>query len=230
MIFSIISFAYFLFLQQNTSVPVMATAVPCVIWCHGKFRIKSARNDFKQNAPANGNFQFQLTSEIENARGWVDECVQRSRSRQPRKCSTQTKNDNGLSVYRIAILSSFITAYLLLETRSSETRGESNRAHLTCWLLALPKPKPEEFSLSIAHRYRIIYGFNVAIIFTVCVRRILPSMPPSLPPSPPSLLLFPFFSSPIFICRSIVADALSRHCCHCFCFRRVRFTKMKIIK
>lgn len=76
-----------------------------------------------------------------------------------------------------------------------------------------------KFSLSIAtHRYRIIYGFSIAIIFTACTRRI------PLPLPPPSLLLFrSFFHQFLFRCRC--AFVLLR-CVFAFAIRRD--IKMKI--
>lgn len=130
--------------------------------------------------PANGNLHLRVTDVWSNGDG-----ADGSRQSKSAQCSSHTKIDYDLSVYRIAILLSFIIAFLLLIA-----------------LLREASRRPESTDYCVAHfLLRIIHGFSIAIIFTVCVCNAFGRL---WRRGAEGILLFPFFPnlySPFNCCR-----------------------------
>lgn len=169
---------------------------------------------FKMRVPANGNFHLHLTDVWSNGHG--------ADARPPVKISaTFISHENGLRFIGLpncdfichSLYSVFIIDCVCL------------RRDASLHMIALQRPERMEFSHSMADRYRIIYIFNIAIISTVCVRRIWPCSPSRscchhyYEIRDTSIIHYSLFSNSFFR-RSIVATALLFRCCHCFCFRR----------
>lgn len=191
-------FSFLFIFNDFTALQDLTCSILRVIWCHGKFEIKSTNN--KCTCKRQISFSS-FTAKTKKKWKWNENGSG--------GCSTLTSQRNvrlrfiGLPNCDFIVIHYFVFIIgCVLRIRAQRVSPIALQKASTNW----------NFSLSIADRYRIIYGFNIAIIFIVCERRILPS--PSSPSPLPSLLflssVFFFNFSQFPICARLF------HCCHCF--------------